>query len=73
MLVTLIRGAAMAKPATTEKNLQLLNGQRAVIIRDGLADTRNVNVNEVTAWKEDEFYFNEADLQISPTKSKILL
>jgi hypothetical protein len=63
MRVTLIRGAAMAKPATTEKNFQLLNGQQAVIIRDSLADTRNVNAFEVTAWKENEFYFNEADLQ----------
>ena len=49
MLATLIRGAA---------------GQQALIIHDSLALTRDVNAEEIIAWKNGEFYYKDAALTI---------
>ena len=33
-------------------------------MQDTLADTREVDANEIIAWKDNEFYYKEANLQI---------
>jgi transmembrane sensor len=64
MLVTLIRGAADAKMNTLENKFHFLNGQQALIIRDSLAFTRDVNTDEIIAWKNGEFYYKDAGLPL---------
>ena len=49
MLVTLIRGG---------------NGQQVLIIHDSLALTRDVNADEIIAWKNGEFYYQDAGLPL---------
>jgi len=63
MLVTLIRGAAAAHRFGAENKLQFMNGQQTRIVQDTLAVTREVNTNEIIAWKDNEFYYKDANLQ----------
>ncbi len=62
MLVTLIRGTADAKIDATENKFHFLNGQQATIIHDSLTHTKDVNAEEIIAWKNGEFYFKDAAL-----------
>ncbi|HEV3224006.1 MAG TPA: FecR domain-containing protein [Puia sp.] len=62
MFVTLIRGIADAKMNTSENKFHFLNGQQALIIDDSLTLIKDVNAEEVIAWKNGEFYYKNAGL-----------
>lgn len=58
---TLLQGAVKVDKGNASNLLK--PGQQAVIENDGkIKVLTNVNVSEVTAWKEDQFSFNSADI-----------
>jgi ferric-dicitrate binding protein FerR (iron transport regulator) len=61
-LVTLIRGNTDIKGKTAEKNFHYSNGQQAVFVNDSLVSTRDVEVNEIIAWKNGSFNYKESTL-----------
>jgi len=64
MLVTLIRGAADAKMNISDIKYHFINGQQALIIHDTLALIRDVNEEEIIAWKNGEFNYKDAGLPL---------
>jgi len=57
---TLVEGSVLV--TASDKNLKLEPGQQARYSNNSLNLVRNVNVDEIIAWKEGNFHFENADL-----------
>jgi ferric-dicitrate binding protein FerR (iron transport regulator) len=62
---TLLEGSVKVTGFAKHNSKLILPGQQAQLHEDGLINlNKNVNIEEVMAWKNGNFYFNKADLQM---------
>ena len=64
MLVTLIHGASQDLPGSAENNIHLSDGQQAMFQNGTVTATRDIDKNEILAWKNGEIYFKDATIEM---------
>ena len=62
MLVTLIHGATQNLLGSPENNNHLSDGQQAIIQDDTVTEKRDIDKNEILAWKNGEIYYKNATI-----------
>ncbi|MGE0078273.1 MAG: FecR family protein [Bacteroidales bacterium] len=60
---TLLEGSVEVKSIASNKSMLIQPGQQAVVDKDGALIAKKVNTEEVIAWKNGYFYFDNASLQ----------
>jgi hypothetical protein len=63
MKTTLLEGSVNVNVDKTRKGIVIKPGQQATVINDHLAVVDNVDLDEVTAWRNGTFSFESSDVQ----------
>jgi transmembrane sensor len=64
LTLTLIQGEAAVKLDTIKNKILLVKGEQAAIILDMITVVHDVDLTEIIAWKNGEFYYRQAGLPL---------